>query len=487
MLPQLVNIISNFILPAFIIGFYGSKINGLISTSKSIISYISLVGAGIAVAVTQQLYAPVAKHDDETVKGMLNSASKMFFRYGVIFCVILILVALIYPFFVEDSVGHLTVSLLLLVMGLQGASEFFVVGRCRAILYANQKVYVCTLIQAVSLLISLGCAILMIKIETSIILVQLAISLVYVSRAILLQSYVSKKYPQYKDYKNSKPIDSAVSKRKDAMLHQLAGLAVMSSQSLILTTFVSLEAASIYAVYHIVFAGISAICTNISTAITPYLGRGLALDDKKKITKKYDLTELFFNVLTTFIFSVCAFMLMPFIMLYTKGADINYLYQTFGILFLIAFSFHVLRLPGVAIINVAGHFKETRIRAIIEAVICVVISIISTLLIGLEGVLIGTGCALGWRAIDIIVYSNKNILNRSSLKSIFRAVRCLLIVILSCVISLKIDLNISSYLSWIIHALIISIIIFVFVAIETIIFELNLLKGIIVKRENKGK
>ena len=88
-LPQIVNIIINLILPALIIGLYGSKINGLISTSKSIISYVSLVGAGIATAVTQQLYSPVAKNDDETVKGMLNSASRMFFKYGVIFCLIL--------------------------------------------------------------------------------------------------------------------------------------------------------------------------------------------------------------------------------------------------------------------------------------------------------------------------------------------------------------------------------------------------------------
>ena len=50
LLPQIVNIASNLILPALIISTFGSQINGLISSTKSIVGYISLVGAGIAVS-----------------------------------------------------------------------------------------------------------------------------------------------------------------------------------------------------------------------------------------------------------------------------------------------------------------------------------------------------------------------------------------------------------------------------------------------------
>ena len=481
MLPQIVNIITNLIVPALIIGLYGSKINGLISTSKNIISYISLVGAGLATAVTQQLYAPVAKNDDETVKGMLNSASKMFFRCGVIFCIILVVVAFIYPFFIDRDINFITVSLLLIVMGLSGASEFFVVGRCRALLYANQKVYICTIIQAISLIISLVLSIIMLKLETSIILVQLSISLVYVSRAVFLQLYVSKKYPQYKNYKSSQPINSAVSKKNDAMIHQLTGLAVMGSQSIILTSFVGLEAASIYAVYNIVFAGITSICSNINTAITPFLGRGAAIDSIESLTYKYDLTELFFNIITTFVFSVAAIMLIPFISLYTRGADIDYISKSFAVLFVIVFSFHVIRLPSTSLINVVGHFKETKWRAILEAIICVVVSIVATLLVGKNGVLIGTGVALSWRALDMIIYSNKNILKRSSLKSILRLIRAIVIVVICCLISLKINLATSSYLEWVLYAGVVSVFVLLTTIVETVIFEFKIFKTFIKK------
>lgn len=485
MLPQIVNIITNLIVPALIIGLYGSKINGLISTVKNIISYISLVGAGLATAVTQQLYAPVAKNDDETVKGMLNSASKMFFRCGIIFCVILIVVAVVYPFFVDREINYLTVLLLMIVMGLSGASEFFVVGRCRALLYANQKVYVCTIIQAISLIISLILSIVMIKLKASIVLVQLSISLVYVSRAVFLQLYAIKKYPQYKNYNQSQPINSAVSKKNDAMIHQLTGLVVMGSQSLILTFIVGLEAASIYAVYNIVFAGITSVCANVNTAITPFLGRGAVVDSKETLKYKYDLTELFFNVITTFVFSVAAVMLIPFISLYTRGADINYISNSFAVLFVLTFAFHVARLPSSSLINVVGHFKETKWQAIIEAVICVVVSISATLIWGKNGVLIGTGVALCWRALDMIIYSNKKILNRSPIKSVFRLFRAVVIVFIACLISLKLNLLVSSYLYWILYAIIVSICVFLITITETLIFEFKIFKTLIKRLKKK--
>ena len=43
-LPQIMNIITNLILPSMIILRFGSEINGLISSIKVIISYVSIVG-----------------------------------------------------------------------------------------------------------------------------------------------------------------------------------------------------------------------------------------------------------------------------------------------------------------------------------------------------------------------------------------------------------------------------------------------------------
>lgn len=470
-LPQIVNILSNLILPGLIIAQFGSEINGLVSTTKTIVSYISLVGAGIATAVTQALYQPVANEDNLAVRGMLRSANEMFNRYGLLFLAITLIVALVYPVAIDSEIPYFTVMFLLIVMSISGASEFFAIGRCRALLYAHQKVYVCSIIQAISLLLSLGLAVLMLYSGVGIIFVQFAISFVYVLRGFLLTYYIKRTYPQYSDYKNAPLMPTAIAKRKDAMIHQLAGLVVTGSQAAILTLLVDLKAASIYSVYNIVLYGIRNICSNLCTAINPFLGKKYALNQKDELKKIYNAVEFVFFYFITFVLMVTAAMLVPFVSLYTKDADINYIYPMFALLFVISSFFYIIKLPGTALINVAGHFKETRGRALLEAGLSMTFSFFLTLRIGMEGVLLGTALALGWRCIDTIVYSSKHILGAPWLRSIIRLIISFANVLMFGVMSSKIGYTIDSWIGWIIVASVYSIISIVILTIESLLLE----------------
>lgn len=470
-LPQVVNIISSFILPVMIIGIYGSVINGLVSTVRTIISYISLVGAGIAVATTQALYLPVAKNDEETVRGMLKATSILFNKCGWVYLGIVFVVSLIYPFLIKDDISYYTCVGLLLIMSISGASEFFVVGRCRSLLYANQRVYVSTTIQAVSHMVSLVLAVIMLSLNSSILIVQLSISSIHIIKALFFHHYVKRNFPQYVFYKNTKPIQAAVKKRKDAMVHQLSGLLVLGSQSVLLSSLVGLEAASIYAVYNIVFSGIHSICSNMNTAVTPFIGKSLAVNKKEIIEKEFNVVEYLFYILTSFSFMVSSVMIIPFIELYTQGADISYNYPLFALLFVILSVFNVYRLPNNAMINAAGHFKETRWRAIAEAIICVVCSIIFTILFGLYGVLIGTICAIGWRCLDIVIYSHWKILYNSVRIPLFRLCRCMAYVLLFYLLRNKLLFQITGYVDLIINALIVALVALLILSSDTYLFE----------------
>ena len=470
-LPQLVNIVTNLVLPGLIIIKFGSEINGLVSTIKTIITYIGLVGAGIAAAVTQALYEPVSKKDDMKTMGMLHSAGNMFNKYGFLFCLITIIVAFAYPFFLSTEINYWTMVLLLVVMSFSGASEFFAIGRHRALLYADQKVYVCSLIQAASLALSFVLAIIMLRMNSNIIIVEFSITLVYVLRGFFLSLYVSAKYPNLKKYRKIEPNYEATSKRNDAMIHQLSGVLVAGSQSIILSVFVGLEAASIFAVYNIVFAGLQSICSNMSTAVTPFLGKKMALGEKEQLNKLYDLVELFFFILVSFLYSVTAITILPFVSIYTKGADISYYYPTFAYLFVLSSSIYILKLPSISVINISGHFKETRIHAILEAIICVAISISLTLAIGKNGVLIGTAVAMGFRCLATIIYSEKKILGIDSKRSLSRVFSVFLLLVFACFVESKIEYQPSNYLEWIFMASIASIIAIFIIVIALLTFE----------------
>ncbi len=485
-LPQIVNIVSNLVLPSLIISIYGSQVNGLISTIKSIVGYVSLVGAGISIAATQSLYAPVAQGDTIKVKGLLKAASKMFNRSAYVYMVILLGVAIVYPTIIISDIPYYLIAILVVVVGLSGVSEFAIVGVCRSLLFADRKVYVCSIIQAISLLLSLICAVILLEYEVSIIWVQLALSLVYISRAIFIRLYVNKHYVGFWYDKTTKPNNMAVEKRSDAMIHQLTGLAVWSSQTIILSIMVSLEAASMYAVYNIVFSGLMSICTNINSAITPFIGRTLAIEPLENIRNKYDIVEYGSHVLFSFIFMVTSVMISPFVQLYTIGADMNYENHLFALLFTVVYVFNIKRLPNNSLINAAGHFKETRNRALVEAVICIVGSVCFTIVCGVYGVLCGTLCAIGWRCIDIIMYSNKKILKSAASKSIMRLVRTFLMILLIYWISYDIvKMHMQSYVEWIFYAIICSVCSLIIILFDGMLLDMSTMKTLVKKIVHK--
>lgn len=470
-LPQVVNIVTNLILPGLIVITYGSEINGLVSTAKSIIAYISLVGAGIAVAVTQAFYSPIANKDLQKTRAVLKAANKMFTKYGNLFCIITILVALVYPLAIKSDFEYTTMVLILVVVSISGASEFYSIGKNRALLYANQKVYVCSIVQAISLFVGLVLALFIIKMKGSIILVQLSISLVYALRGVFLSLYVRKNYPEYLNYKETTLDMKLLSKRGDAMIHQLSSVVVVGSQSLILSLIVGLKAASIFAIYNIVFAGLQSICANISNAVTPFLGREVAKDSIASLKKLYDVIEYSFFSIAIVIYSVAAIMLSSFIELYTQNADINYVHTVFGYIFIISSAFYIIKMPSCDLLIAAGHFKETRWQAVTEAIISVVVGIILTILIGKEGVLIGSGLALAWRSIVTIKYTNKRILKADNKKSFIRLAKVFLFIVTAIAVSEFIKIDSPSFLQWVINSLVVTVIVLLIVILESLLFE----------------
>ena len=296
---------------------------------------------------------------------------------------------------------------------------------------------------------------------------------------MFLTGYVRKSYPELNGYREEKPINSAIEKRNDAMIHQISGLAVTGSQTTILTLFVGLQAASVYSIYNIVFSGLQSICANLSTAVTPFIGRELALNNRERLLKMYDLIEFAFFSLVAFIYSVTMLMIIPFVKLYTKGADINYIYPLFSVIFVLSSAFYILKMPSNSLINISGRFKETRWRAILEAFLTVFLGIAFTYWTGLNGVVIGTGVALCWRCIDTIVYTNKYVLACTNYKSLFRLFRVIVIIVLCAVIRNHISVIVNSYLDWVKWSIIFSLIIIFFIVINSLLFDFKTIKELI--------
>ena len=140
----------------------------------------------------------------------------------------------------------------------------------------------------------------------------------------------------------------------------------------------------------------------------------------------------------------------------------------------------------------AGHFKETRKGAWIEAISNIVISIILINKYGVVGVTIGTIVAMTIRTIEFVYHTNKYILNRSifiSIKKIFVVIVESLLITFACKYLPYLD-NLN-YMNWVINSLMVFIVASIITLTINFIFYRNEFKELfriiksMIKKRNK--
>jgi len=467
---QVINTVVNIIIPPLIIGTFGSVINGLISTIKQIMNYVQLVGAGISESTIVSLYEPLNDNNENKISSIYKAVAKTFNRSGILFSLASVIIAAVYPFFVEEKLNYFFIAAIVLILSVSGVSEFLLIGKYRSLLIADQKMYVVNIAQIVGSVLSSALTIALIKFGFGIVTVQLAAAIAYVCRIIVLAIYIKKNY-KYID-KSAAPDYTAVSKRKAATIHQVSGLIIFGSQTLIVARFCGLAEASVYSVYNLIFTGINTVLATFSSAMLAGMGSLLTTGDKQKVTRVYEIYELGYQILTFTVYITALVMIKPFIALYTAGVtDAVYLRTELVFLFAAMGLLNCLRTPGATMINAMGHYKETQNRALIEMSICLVGQLALVNLMGITGVLIGTILAYFYRTADVIVYSNKRILERSWLKTVLRDVRYLVLMAAAGVFILNMDITVSGYLEWAAYAALAAVVLMLIIVTVSIIFD----------------
>ena len=172
---------------------------------------------------------------------------------------------------------------------------------------------------------------------------------------------------------------------------------------------------------------VTTIIASLGDSINFIFGREMNNGDEKheNYKKIIDVFNLFYSAIAFGFYVVTYLLILPFMRLYTAGLDINYVLPLLPWLYISIEILTVGREAMMRTINVAGHFRQTQWRAIIEAAINLTSSIIAIAVCkyfwgevgGLYGALIGTIVAMLYRTIDMNIYANRKILKRGCWKS----------------------------------------------------------------------
>lgn len=453
---QIANAVCGFILPPLIVRTFGSSVNGMVTSITQFIAYLNLVEAGIGAASIAALYKPLAEENQTKINGILSAAKKFYFRSGFIFSAGIVALAFVYPLISGGEVDKLTSALMVLVLGISGSAEFFLIGKYRVLLTADKKLYVISFLQSAAMILNTTVAVVLIKTGFGILAVKLSSSLVYLSRFFVLSFYVRKKY-KFVSF-TSEPDTKEISQSKNALVHQISGFVVFNSPVIILTIFCGLKEVSVYSVYALVFTAINNIMTSFSNGLQSFFGESLVKDSSERLRKFYSVYETSFFTAMFWLYSCAFILIMPFMRLYTaKMSDADYFRPALAALLVVSGILTNIRQPGGQMINAAGHFKKTQWRSLTEACINIFSSVLLTLKLGIYGVVIGNICSSLYRGIDVVVYTNRHILMQKSAESFVKIALLAIVFAAAVFLVRRIPFVYGSWLRWILNAFLISI------------------------------
>lgn len=457
-LNQIIIISLGLIIPRLFIINLGSEANGLMSSLNQVFTCMALLEAGVGAASVQALYRPIAQDDRKNINQIMSATSKYYKKTGIIYIIIIFILAVMYPYFVETKYSHLDIFLLVIFSGIGGALNYLFQGKYKIYLMAEGKNYIITNINTTLYIITSLLKIILIYLGYDIVLLQGSFLIVNLLQIALFSIYMKKSYAWLKF--NDRPNWEAISQRKSVLIHQISGTIFANTDIFLVTIFCGLKLASVYTLYNLIISNISNLINIINSSVQFILGQTYQLDKSKYILIN-EVYEVYYMAITFSIYTIAYILILPFMKLYTAGVtDIEYIDNLLPILFIFIQILSCGRVAANNAINVAGHFRKTQKKSILETIINITASLIFINIWGVYGVLLGTIIALLYRVNDIILYSNKHILKKSPKSTYIRwGIYFFTMMTIIYIVDLVKPIIINSYLDFIIIGVFLAIII----------------------------
>ena len=463
---ELVLVLIGFFLPKTLMMNYSSEVNGAITSLQQIVSYFSLIEAGLSGAAIYSLYEPLAQKDINRISNIVTAAKKLYNKYGVYYLVTLFAISAIYPLVVnKGQFSYLGLFLLFVLIGVNGATQLFFIGKYKILLMASQRSGYVALINALSSAVYSLVIIILSYARINVVAVISFATIAYLLRAIAFKIIITRFYKNINF--SQKGTDFTFLQQKDVLVQQLLSLIVMNSSIVILTVFgSSFQLMSIFTTYNYVYLSIIMLLNTVNTGISAGFGDLIAKKEPLKLSSVYKEYESLFQTLWSIIISCMLNLYTPFIMVYTlKITDADYVSFPLSILFTINCAMWIIRNQQSVIIVSAGKFRDIRLGSIVEAVLVIVFSTLGWIFFGIIGLMFGRLVSVVYRMIDFIYFNSKYIVKTPIMYTIKQIFISIFSVILSTVILVKLpNLFNSTYTSWILQALLC----FIISAISTI-------------------
>ena len=370
-------------------GYVG--INGLFT---DILNILSLSELGVGTAITYALYGPIARKDIKKQQ-ILMRMFRTFYRVTASF--VLIAGSCLIPFLdilMKDrpDVDHLVLIYLLYL--LNSVVSYLLIYK-KTLIDAHQMKYITVLYHNGFLIVQDICQIVLLIVTKNFILFLLVAVVCTITGNICMSAKADKLFPYLKEPCHEKlpknEMHEIIKNVKAMLMHKFGYVAVSNTDNLLISSFVGVITAGIYSNYYLVIGSVKQILEQVVQGVAASVGNLGATENTKKVeTVFYQM--FFIGYWMAGIAGICLWELLnPFVEL---AFGKQYLFAENIVLILcINFFIDQARRPILIFKESMGLFWYDRYKAVAEAGINLVISVILAMYFGVAGVFLGTLCS----------------------------------------------------------------------------------------------
>ena len=388
---QVIGFIISFVARIFFIRVLGKEYLGLNGLFTNILSILSLAELGVGEAIIFSLYKPLAENDTEKCTMLMQLYKKVYTIIGLVILFAGISLTPFLPLIINNMPDIPYINLIYILFVVNTAVSYFFSYK-RNLIIADQKRYIATFVRYAAHLIFTILEIIYLVVFEDYIGYLIIMILATIADNFTVSIIANKMYPYLKNNKklplDKESKDSIIKNTKALMMHKVGGVVVNSTDNILLSSIVSLNAVALYSNYFFITNALNSISQHVFNSVVAGVGNMFVVDSKEK---KYRIFKdvLFLDFWMFSFISVCLLCLFnPFIEIFFGS---EYLFS-FDIVCIIVINFYVygMRKSSVTFREASGLFYKDRWKSVVEAIINLVSSIVLAHYFGTFGVFLGT-------------------------------------------------------------------------------------------------
>lgn len=363
-------------------------INGLFT---DILNVLALSELGVGTAITYALYRPISQGDIEKQKSLMRLYR---FFYRMVAVIVLIMGLLVIPFMdilIKDQpdVEHLT---LIYLMYLANSVASYMWVYKRTLIDAHQLSYIGVLYQTCSWILQNILQMIVLLTTGNYILYLSILILCTILNNVLVSRRADKMYPYLRD-KETVPLskeerDSIFKNIRAMLMHKIGNVAVNNTDNLLLSALVGTVSVGMYSNYFLIVGSVKQVLEQMFQGITASVGN-MGVEESKERIKKIFEASFFIGQWVYGLTAICMYQILDLFVGLSFGEQ--YIFGS-HITLIICLNFYLTGMRQATLIfrDSMGLFKYDKYKAIAEAVINLVVSLVLGKMWGTAGVFLGT-------------------------------------------------------------------------------------------------